>query len=148
MPEISEKTSSGKLLKVEIVTPKHLVASDEAQMVVAPGEMGSFGIMYNHIPFLSALKTGEVRLVNGDQKKLFAMSQGFLEMSGNKVVILADGAEQAEEIDVARAQAAKERAIKRLGQAETDASIDDDRAKRALLRALNRLKIAEKVNSP
>jgi len=134
---------SGNLIKVEIVTPSRLVASDEVEMVVAPGEGGSFGVLHNHVPFLCALRTGEVKLKKGEKTLRYALSAGFFEMSENKVIILADGAERAQEIDVERAQAARDRSVKRLDQADTDLSIDIERAKAALLRAQNRLKIAE-----
>jgi F-type H+-transporting ATPase subunit epsilon len=128
-------------LHLDVVTLKKMVFSEPIQSIVAPGTVGYFSIHVGHTPFVSSLKTGVVQAIrlNGE-KLILAMTGGFLMTDGKKVILLADAAERPEEIDVARAQAAKERAEKRLAERSPD--IDIDRAKAALLRALTRLKVA------
>jgi F-type H+-transporting ATPase subunit epsilon len=128
---------------LDIVTLKKIAFSEEIRSVNAPGTEGYFSILVNHTPFVSSLKAGIIRVTrpNGEISTL-STSGGFLMTDGKKVILLADAVERPEEIDVARAQAAKERAEKRLAERTPD--IDIDRARLALLRALNRLKIAGK----
>jgi F-type H+-transporting ATPase subunit epsilon len=128
---------------LDIVTLKKVVFSEEIQSLTAPGTEGYFGILAGHTPFVSSLQVGVVKITkpNGEVLPL-ATSGGFLMTDGKKVILLADTAERPEEIDVARAQSAKERAEKRL--AERAADLDLERAKVALARAMNRLKIAGK----
>ncbi len=126
---------------LDIVTLKQVVFSEPITSVSAPGSEGYFGILANHTPFVSSLQAGIVKIEKADGGVLtLATSGGFLMTDGKKVILLADTAERPEEIDVARAQSAKERAEKRL--AERAADIDIDRAKAALLRAINRLRVA------
>jgi F-type H+-transporting ATPase subunit epsilon len=128
---------------LDIVTLKKIVFSEPIESVVTPGTVGYFGILVGHTPFVSSLQTGITRITKADGGKLIlATSGGFLMTDGKKVILLAETAERPEEIDIARAQAAKERAEKRL--AEKSADIDMDRAKAALYRALARLKVASK----
>jgi len=128
---------------LDIVTLKKIAFSEEIRSVNAPGTEGYFSILVNHTPFVSSLKAGIIRVTrpNGEISTL-STSGGFLMTDGKKVILLADAVERPEEIDAARAQAAKERAEKRLAERTPD--IDIDRARLALLRALNRLKIAGK----
>lgn len=127
---------------LDIVTLKKVAFSEEIKSVSAPGTEGYFTILANHTPFVSSLQPGVIRVTrpNGDLFA-FSMSGGFLMTDGKKVILLADAVERPEEIDIARAQAAKERAEKRLAERTPDINID--RARLALLRALNRLKVAE-----
>ena len=128
---------------LDIVTLKKVVFSEGIQSVTAPGTEGYFGIHAGHTPFVSSLQIGVVKITKANGEVLtLATSGGFLMTNGKKVILLADTAERPEEIDVNRAQAAKERAEKRL--AERTADMDIERAKVALTRALNRLKIAGK----
>ena len=128
---------------LDIVTLKKVVFSEEIQSVTAPGAEGYFGILAGHTPFVSSLQVGVVRITKANGEVLnLATSGGFLMTNGKKVILLADTAERPEEIDVNRAQAAKERAEKRLAERASD--MDLERAKVALARAVNRLKIAGK----
>ena len=128
---------------LDIVTLKKMAFSDEIKSVNAPGTEGYFSILVNHTPFVSSLKPGVIRVTRANGETLtFSSSGGFLMTDGKKVILLADAVERPEEIDVARAQSAKERAEKRL--AERGPDVDFDRAKAALLRAINRLKVAGK----
>lgn len=126
---------------LDVVTLKRVVFSEPIQSVVAPGTVGYFGILAGHTPFVSSLQTGITKITksNGEKLNLFT-SGGFLMTDGKKVILLAEAAERPEEIDVARAQRAKERAEKRLAERSPD--IDIDRAKAALLRAITRLKLS------
>ncbi|MBI4548163.1 MAG: F0F1 ATP synthase subunit epsilon [Ignavibacteriae bacterium] len=133
-----------KAIKVEIVTPRKAVFSGEAVSFSAPGVMGGFQVLYNHAPMLAEIGIGEVTVQDVQGKgSRFATSGGFVDVFKNHIVMLAESAERREEIDIARAEAAKERAMKRL--AERSANIDHQRARAALNRALNRLRFAQKV---
>jgi len=127
---------------LDIVTLKKVAFSEKIKSVNAPGTEGYFSILVNHAPFVSSLKAGVIKVTQPDGKVLtFSASGGFLMTDGKKVILLADAVERPEEIDIARAQAAKERAEKRLAERTPD--IDIDRARLALLRAITRLKVAE-----
>lgn len=132
---------AGKLL-LEIVTPVRTVLSEEVDMVVAPGELGEFGVLVNHIPFLTKLKIGELRFKIDASTRYVAIMGGYAEVLPDKVTILATAAEEATDIDVIRAQAAKERAERRLREAKD--RVEFARAQAALQRALARLKVAER----
>ncbi len=131
-----------KLFKLEIITPQRVVFSGPVRQVQAPGIGGRFGILYNHTPFLTTLRIGAIEVDTENGKKWFAASGGFAEVMENKMSILVETAEEASEIDVQRAQAARERAWKRLHEERT-ADIDHARAQAALARAINRLTVAE-----
>jgi F-type H+-transporting ATPase subunit epsilon len=130
-------------LQLEVVTPDRLVVSETVDIVMAMGALGEFGILANHVPFLTPLQAGELRYRKDNQLEYLAVTGGFAEVSNNKVTILAEAAEKAREIDIDRAKRAKERAEKRLAQAKTEA-IDYIRAESALRRALLRIRVAEK----
>lgn len=130
-------------LKVEIITAERVVLrDDEVDMVVAPGIEGQLGILPHHVPLLTTLQPGELRLKKDNEEISLAVTGGFLEVQPDRVVILADAAERAEEIDIARAETAKRRAEERL--AHRTAEVDLARADASLARSLIRLKIAEK----
>ena len=132
-----------KNFKLEIVTPKKIIYSGEVQSFTAPGVVGSFQVLYNHAPLLSAIGVGEVKLRDTQGNEVcYATSGGFVDVVKNNVTMLAETAERADEIDVDRAQAAKERAAKRLADRTAETNID--RARVALTRAINRLKIAQR----
>ena len=127
---------------LDIVTLKKVAFSEEIKSVNAPGTEGYFSILVNHAPFVSSLKAGVIKVTRFEgEVSTFSASGGFLMTDGKKVILLADAVERPQEIDIARAQAAKERAEKRLAERTTDINID--RARLALLRAITRLKVAE-----
>ncbi len=131
-------------LTVEIVTPEHVVyTEDGVRLVKAPGAMGELGILPHHAAFVTTLQPGELRIVkeSGDETVL-AVTSGFLEVRDDRVVILTDAAERAEEIDIARAEEARRRAQERL-QARDTAEVDLARAEASLRRAAIRLRVAE-----
>ncbi|RFU62319.1 F0F1 ATP synthase subunit epsilon [Peribacillus glennii] len=131
-----------KTVKVSIVTPDGPVYDAEVEMVSTKAKSGELGILPGHIPLVAPLEIAAVRLKNGGQTEYIAVNGGFLEVRPDVVTILAQSAEQAESIDLARAQAAKARAEKRLQDKQDN--IDATRAELALQRAVNRIAIAEK----
>jgi len=132
-----------KTLMLEVVTPDRQVVKTEADIVVLPGVQGQFGVLVNHIPFLSALEIGEMYYRKGGQIEYLFIGGGFAEVTGEKVTVLADSAELGKEIDIERARRAKERAERRLAAGRT-ADIDWARAEAALRRALARMKVASR----
>jgi F-type H+-transporting ATPase subunit epsilon len=132
-----------KQLLLEVVTPDRMVLSTEADVVVCPGVEGQFGVLFGHIPFLSALDIGEMYYRSGNKTEFLAVAGGFAEVTGSKVTIVAEAAELGQEIDVERARRAKERAERRLAAAKTE-EIDYVRAESALRRAMVRVKVASR----
>lgn len=131
-------------LYLEVVTPEKVMASQEVDMVMAPGTEGEFGILPEHIHFLSGIVPGELRFDDGNKKEYMAVTSGFAEVSNNRVSILVDSAEKAVDIDVERAQRAMERAKERLERYKEAEDIDFLRAEAALKRAVSRIKVAKK----
>lgn len=97
-------------LHLEIVTTERTVFAGPVDMVTVPGGGGEMGILPNHAPVLSTLKAGELRVKIGSDVQEFAIGGGFIDIHNNRVIILADSAERADEIDMARAEAARMRA--------------------------------------
>jgi len=130
-------------LIVDIVTAERLVLSEEnVDEVVAPGIEGELTVLPMHAPLLTMIKPGIMRIVKANDETEMAITGGFLEVRDDRVTILADAAERAEEIDVARAEEARRRAERQLEQRETD--VDLARVAAELQRALLRLKVAER----
>jgi F-type H+-transporting ATPase subunit epsilon len=128
-------------LQVELVTAEGRVLSQEADFVRAPGLAGELGVLPRHIPLMTPLKPGEVLVRDGDREEYLFVAGGFLEVLPDRVVILADAAERAEDIDEARAEAARRRAQQLLEQQVSAA--ESAEAAAALERALFRLRVAE-----
>jgi len=129
-------------IRLEVVTPEKTVISEEAQIVASPGTLGEFGVLSGHTPFMTTLKTGTIRFTDAQGTEQFIfVSGGFAEALPDKVTVLAESAERQGDIDLERAQAARERAEKRLAQDRAD--IDFVRAKIALERALQRISLAK-----
>lgn len=131
-----------KTLTVSVVTPDGAVLEDDYNMVSCKAENGELGILPGHIPLVAPLTIDAVRLKRDNAEDIVAVSGGFLEVRPDVVTILAQSAEKAINIDVERAERAKERAQKLLES--QDAAVDKARANAALQRALNRLEIAKK----
>ncbi len=128
--------------RLEIITAERVVYSEDVDIVVAPGIQGQLGILPHHAPLMTMLQPGELMVRRDNNEESMFVSGGFLEVRGDKVVVLADVAERANEIDIARAEAAKHRAEERMAQ--PPAQIDHARAEAALRRSMIRLKVAEK----
>jgi len=131
-------------IHLEVVTPAGPVVSDDVDIVTAPGVAGDFGVLANHAPFLSTIKTGTLSYTKDKQTKYLMVSGGFSEVSNNKITFLVESAEYGSDIDVDRAMRAKERAEKRLAQAESQSeNFNQTRAEAALKRALARVRASE-----
>jgi F-type H+-transporting ATPase subunit epsilon len=128
-------------LQVELVTAEGRLVSREADFVIAPGVEGDLGVLPRHIPLLTPLRAGEVTVRNEGNDEYLFVAGGFLEVLPDKVVILADAAERAEDIDEARAEEARRRAQQLLE--EKVEGVDTAAAAAALERAVMRLRVAE-----
>lgn len=128
--------------KFEVVTPQRKILTEEVESVIAPGTEGYLGVLPRHAPLLTTLKPGVIyyRKVGGKRERM-AVSGGFMEAGPDRVIILADTAELAPEIDIERARRSKERAEKRLQ--ERPPGLDVARAEAALMRNRARLEAAE-----
>jgi len=129
-------------IQLEIVTPDRMIVSDTAQEIQIPGKSGYLGILPGHAPLIIEIAVGEITYRSGNETKHIAVAWGFAEVLPEKVTILAETAERAADIDVARAQAAKERAEARLKQGGAD--LDYRREEDALKRAQTRIDVAAK----
>jgi len=128
--------------RLEVVTAERMVFSDDVNMIVAWGTEGQLGILPHHAPLMTMLRPGDLLIRKDNEEEYLAISGGFLEVRPDKVVILADSCERAEEIDVSRAEAAKRRAEEMLKGRPPE--VDAAAAEAALRRSLARLKVAEK----
>jgi F-type H+-transporting ATPase subunit epsilon len=128
--------------RLEIITAERVVYSEDVDIVVAPGIEGELGVLPHHAPLMTMIQPGELRVRKDNVEESMFVSGGFLEVRGDKVIVLANVAERADEIDVARAESAKRRAEERIGQGAVE--INHARAEAALRRSMMRLKVAEK----
>ena len=131
-------------IKLEIVTPERLVVDVAVQEVVIPGKSGYLGVLPGHAPLITELSVGEIAYCAEGQVKRLAVAWGFAEVLPDKVTILAETAEKAEEIDVARAQAEKQQAEEELRKAGPGGNAD---AEAALELAKTRLEVASRLNA-
>ncbi len=130
-------------IRLELVTPERLVLSEDVDEVIIPGYEGEFGVLPEHTLFLSVVKVGVLRYRKGTEWHKVALGGGFAEVTGERVVVLADTAERAEEIDLERARRARERAEESLKQ---NLSIEDEtyeKASAAMQRAITRISAKE-----
>jgi F-type H+-transporting ATPase subunit epsilon len=132
-------------LKLDIVTAEKVVYTGDVDEVIAPGAQGQLGILPHHAPLMTILDAGALVVKKGGQEEILAISGGFLEVRPDHVIVLADQAERAEEIDAARAEAARKRAEERLKEKTT--GTDEDRAEAALRRAIVRLSVVDKIKT-
>ena len=130
-----------KTLHLSVVTPSALVADQDVSYVGAQGLEGDFGVLPGHAALLAALRVGHIFYKTGDDTRYVFVSGGFAEVSNNKVIILAETATRAEDIDTERAAKAKARAEERLKSKNAD--IDQIRAEAALQRAITRLETSK-----
>ncbi len=129
--------------QLAIVAAERNVFAGEVDMVVAPGAVGQLGILPRHAPILTLLVPGTLHIRQGDSERLLAIGGGFLEADQTHVTALVNSAEWAEEVDAARAEAAADRARKRLR--ERDPGTDMVRAEAALRRSVARIKTAARA---
>lgn len=118
-----------RTLLCEIVTPERIVYTNEVEMVIAPTVEGEIGILPLHVPLVTVLKAGELRVRYNDNKDVewFAISGGYLQVHEDKVIVLAENAALASQIDVERARQAKDRLEQRMGQLKEDSAAQADR---------------------
>jgi F-type H+-transporting ATPase subunit epsilon len=128
-------------LTLDIVTPYGHVFTDEVDEIIATGSEGEFGVLPDHVPFLTTMKVGMLTYKKGSDTGHFFVNWGYAEVGPDKVTILADSAEKSDDIDVERAKEAMQRAEERLKKAE---EIDEARATSAIERAVMRVQVAEK----
>jgi len=132
----------GKML-LEIVAPsRQVVRSEHVDEVIAPGSEGEFGVLPGHTPFLATLKVGMLSYREGSEWHHLAVDWGYAEVGPDRIVILAEGADRAVDIDIAEARLAKERAEKVLGDKLDEK--DHEKARVELMRAMIRIQVAEK----
>ena len=132
-----------KTFHLEIITPEKVLLQEDVDSVEVPGAYGEFQILTGHTPFLTGLKIGPVTITKGMKKAFVSISGGYCEIIPDRTTILAHTAETVDKIDTARAEEAQKRAEKRLADSGEDTSINELRAKNALLRSLNRLEVAK-----
>jgi F-type H+-transporting ATPase subunit epsilon len=133
-------------LNFELVTADRVVLQEEGvDMVVAPGTDGVLGILPEHVPLITTLQPGEMRVKRGGEETSLLVTGGFMEVTREKVLVLADAAERSEEIDLARAEEARRRAEERLAGSRSE--MDAARAEAALRRAMVRIRIGQRRRS-
>lgn len=130
-------------LILEIVTPEKMAFTGEVEEVTVPGTEGEFGVLRGHEAILTSVDIGELSFTKDGKKSYFAVNTGYAEVTADKVTLLIETAERSDTIDVDRAQRAKDRAETSLAQVEKD-SDEFDRINIALMRAITRIKVAEK----
>ncbi len=138
---MSENESLDKKIHLKIITHEKIVYERDVDAIYSPGVNGEFGVLYNHIPFMTTLKIGVTRVFHGNDIEFISTLGGIFEVRDNNAIILADEAERGGDIDVPRAKLAKERAEARLGNAKDKK--ERARAARAIARAMARLKAAD-----
>jgi F-type H+-transporting ATPase subunit epsilon len=132
-------------LTLEIVTPERAIVREEVEEVEIPGADGYFGVLPGHTPLLASLQVGVLWYRKGQEKFYLALAFGFAEVLPDRVTILAQIAERAEEIDVTRAQGARTRAEQRLSKSTVD--VDAERARLAMLKALTRIQVSARART-
>lgn len=130
-------------IDLQIVTPERMIVQEQVDEVQIPGSEGYFGVLPGHTPLLASLAVGELWYRKGTEKTYLSIAFGFAEVLPDRVTILARLAERAEEIDIARAEAARTRAQQRVEQPQSD--VDYERARVALTKSLTRLQVAARV---
>ena len=134
-------------LTLEIVTPDRKVVTEKVDEVEIPGADGYFGVLPGHTPLLAMLQVGELWYRKGSETVHLAIAFGFAEVLPDRVTILAQFAEKADEIDIARAEAAKRRAEERVSAPILASEMDYERARIALLKSLIRLQVATRART-
>jgi F-type H+-transporting ATPase subunit epsilon len=132
-------------IQLEIVTPDKSVVREDVDEVELPGSEGYFGVLPGHTPLLATLQVGEMWYRIGAEKHYLALAYGFVEVLPDRVTVLAQLAERAQDIDIVRAEAAKRRAEERMAASVPD--IDFERARVAMMKSLIRLQVASRART-
>ena len=136
------------MLKFKIVTPEKVIYENEISQVSIPTMSGEITVLPNHIPLVSALKAGELKIKDKDGEHNMAVSGGFLEVRGNnEIVILADHAERVADIDITKAEEARARAEEQMKNIKNVQDVDYARIQAMIDRETNKLKIAKKYRN-
>ena len=133
-------------IDLQIVTPERMLVHEPVDELMIPGVQGNFGVLPGHTPLLAALSVGELWYRKGQEKTYLFVVHGFAEVLPDRVSILAQLAERPEEIDADRAEKARDRAARRMGE-KTEAEVDYERARLAQMKAVARLEISGRVAS-
>ncbi|MFQ5850272.1 MAG: F0F1 ATP synthase subunit epsilon [Candidatus Binatia bacterium] len=136
-----------EIIRLRLVTPSRLLLDEEVDEVTAPGALGEFGVLPNHISFLTTLEIGEMNYKQGTERVHLALSGGYVEVLDNVMTVLADAAEFAAEIDLERAQRARQRAEKKMEELNREDK-EFIAAEAALRRSLIRMQVAAKASRP
>ena len=131
-------------MRLDVVTPECVICSCEVDAVIAPGVEGQLGILPHHAPLITRLQPGELRVRKNGDETCIAIYGGFLEVRPDRIIVLADAAERAEEIDAVRAEEAKRRAKQALADRKVS-EVDKAQAEAVLRRSLIQLKVAERT---
>lgn len=131
----------GKMM-LDIVTPERKLVSAEVDEVTAPGFYGEFGVLPQHTPYLCQLGVGVLSYRTGSARYFVSIIEGYAEVGPDRITILAESAERAEDIDAERAQESRQRAQERMGGQKADEELDFDRAELSLKRAIARISVA------
>ena len=131
----------GKMM-LDIVTPERKLISAEVDEVTAPGFYGEFGVLPQHTPYLCQLGVGVLSYRTGSARYFVSIIEGYAEVGPEKITILAESAERAEDIDAARAQESRQRAHERMAGQKSEEELDFDRAELSLKRAIARVSVA------
>jgi F-type H+-transporting ATPase subunit epsilon len=129
-------------IRLEIVTPERAILTDDVDMVIAPASEGYVGILPHHAPLLTTLGPGELRIKKGGTETSLAVFGGFMDVRPDRVIVLTEAAEHADEIDEARAEQARARAREVLQAGPV--GLDEARARASLERAMVRLRVSER----
>lgn len=136
------------MIKFKIVTPEKTIYENEIFQVSVPTVEGEVTILPNHIPLISLLKAGELKFKDKEGESRMAVSGGFLEVRGqNEIVILADSADRATDIDIAKAEEAKQRAEEQMAKLKDAQDVDYAKLQAVIDRELNKLKVAKKYKN-
>ena len=132
-------------IELQIVTPDRLLVREQVDEVQIPGQEGYFGVLPGHTPLLAALAVGEMWYRKGPEKTYLAVAFGFAEVLPDRVTILAQVAERADEIDLERAETARKRAEERVTHPKSD--VDYEQARRELTKSMTRLQVSSRIAS-
>lgn len=133
------------MLSLKIVTPEKIIYENSIEQVSVPTTTGEITILPHHVPLVSILQAGELKIKDKDGEQVMAVSGGFLEVKvNNEAVILADNAERAEEIDVDRAEQARQRAIEQMERVKAEEDVDYAKLQSVLEREMNRVRVGRK----
>ncbi len=133
--------NNSQLLHLKIVTPKGIFLEDDVSEIVAPGTDGDFGVQIGHTPFISSVRPGILKIYKNNKPELYSLMNGFVMVDVDKVRVFTETIESPEDIDIKRAERAKERAEKRLLEKKEDTDLR--RAEAALKRSIARIQLSE-----